>query len=72
MERWLWLCPVIGLLAAGTAIWVFGFDWLTAMGIAFVVSCPAVVIWTLREARAAFGLRDRLLNELDASRRNHG
>lgn len=72
MDRWIWLCPVIGLMAAGTAVWAFGFNWLSALGIAFVVACPAVVIWTLREARAAFQLRDRLLNEFEATRRNHG
>ena len=72
MDRWLWVCPILGLFAAGTAVWLFGFNWLTALGVAFVVSCPAVVIWTLREAREAFGLRDRLIDEIAHSRRKHG
>ena len=72
MDRWLWLCPLVGLASAAVTLWAFGFTWLSALGVAFVVSCPAVVIWTLREARSSFGERDRLLNQLSESRRNHG
>ena len=72
MDRWLWLCPIVGLAAAGAALWFFGFNWLTALGIGFLFSCPAVVIWTLREAKAAFGLRDRLVDEITDSRTKHG
>ena len=72
MDRWLWLCPIVGLAGAGVLLWAFGFTWLSALGIAFLISCPAVGIWTLREARASFGERDRLLNQLTESRRNHG
>ena len=31
-----------------------------------------VVVWTLREARATRQLRDRLLNDIDETRRTHG
>ena len=72
MDRWLWLCPLVGLASAAVTLWAFGFTWLSALGVAFVVSCPAVVIWTLREARSSFGERDRLLNQLSESRRSHG
>ena len=61
--------PVVDLrfaLAAGLALaavcvvlWAFGFTWLSALGIAFLISCPALGIWTLREARASFAERDR-------------
>ena len=64
MERWLWLCPVVGLAAGIALLWLFGLSWLSALGIAFLISCPAMVLWTLREARAAFGLRQRMLDEL--------
>lgn len=63
MDRWLWLCPLVGIVGGVTTLWLFGLSWLSALGIAFLVSCPAVAIWTLREARNAFGLRDRLLRE---------
>lgn len=66
MDRWLWLCLLIGIAGAVTTLWMFGLSWLSALGIAFLLSCPALVISTLREARKAFGLRDRLLR--DASR----
>lgn len=72
MDRWLWVCPILGVFATGAAVWLFGFGWLAALGIAFLVSCPAIVIWTLREARSSFGLRDRMLDQLTQSRRNHG
>ena len=72
MDRWLWFCPIVGLAGALLVLWVFGFTWLSALGIAFLISCPAVGIWTLREARASFGLRDRMLDQLTQSRRNHG
>jgi hypothetical protein len=65
IERWLWLCPVVGLAAGIALLWLFGLTWLSALGIAFLVSCPAMAIWTLREARAAFGLRDRMLDEFE-------
>jgi hypothetical protein len=59
MDRWLWLCPVAGLAGAAVVLWAFGFAWLSALGIAFLISCPALGIWTLREARASFAERDR-------------
>lgn len=71
MDRWLWLCPIVGLAGAAVMLWAFGSTWLSALGIAFLISCPAVCIWTLREARSSFGMRDRLLNQLE-SRRSHG
>jgi len=72
MDRWLWLCPIIGLAGAAVMLWIFGFTWLSALGIAFLFSCPAIVIWTLREARASFGLRDRLIDNITQSRSKHG
>ena len=72
MDRWLWLCPIVGLAGAGVVLWAFGFTWLSALGIAFLISCPALGIWTLREARSSFGERDRLLAQLTQSRRHHG
>ena len=56
--------PVVGLAVGIALLWLFGLSWLSALGIAFLISCPAMVLWTLREARAAFGLRERMLDEL--------
>jgi hypothetical protein len=72
MNRWLWLCPPIGIAAAVATLAFFGFTWLASLGVAFLIACPALVVWTMREARASRRLRDRLLNDTDASRRAHG
>jgi hypothetical protein len=64
VDRWLWICPWIGLLGAIVTLWLFGLSLLSALGIAFLLSCPAVVVWTLRESRRAFGPRDRMLEQL--------
>ncbi len=64
MDRWLWLCPIVALIGAATMLWAFGFSLMAALGVAFLLSCPALIVWTLREARRAFGLRDRLLDEM--------
>ena len=63
-----WLCVVLALLTAAGVIWVFGLDWLTGLvAAAIVLSCPVVVVLTLRENR-------RVERELDQlrSRREHG
>jgi Flp pilus assembly protein TadB len=72
MDRWLWLCPPIGIAGAVVTVKVFGLTWLSALGVAFLIACPALVVWTLREARATRQLRDRLLNDIDETRRTHG
>jgi hypothetical protein len=72
MDRWLWLGPPIGLAAAVISLAFFGFTWLSALGVAFLVACPALVVRTMREARASRRLRDRLLNDIDETRRAHG
>lgn len=68
MDRWLWLCPIIGVVAAGVLFWAYGFGWLSALGFAFLVACPALVVWTLREAHSAFAARDRLASGSHTSR----
>jgi len=72
MKRWLWICALVGLAAAGVILSVFGATWYAALGIAFLLLCPIVVLVVIREERNAYRLRDRLLNEIDQSRRNHG
>ena len=71
MDRWLWLCPPIGIAGAVFTLTFFGFTWLSALGVAFLVACPALVVCTLREARAS-RQRDPLSNDIDKSRRAHG
>lgn len=73
MDRWLWLCPLFGLAAAALTLWAFGLTWLSALGIAFLIACPALVVWTLRESKSALRERQRLLDELrQGTRERHG
>jgi Flp pilus assembly protein TadB len=73
MDRWLWLCPLFGLAAAALTLSVFGFTWLSALGIAFLVACPALVVWTLRESKRTLRERQHLLEELRQERsERHG
>ena len=72
MKRWLWICISIGVTAAVVILFVFGLTWYAALGIVFLVLCPIVVLLVMREERTAYELRDRLLNEIDRSRRHHG
>lgn len=55
MDRWLWICPWIGLVGAAATLWLFGLSWLSALGVAFLLACPAVAVWTVRESRKVFG-----------------
>ena len=72
MKRWLWMCISIGLAAVAAILFVFGLTWYAALGVTFLVLCPIVVFLVMREERTAYKLRDRLLNEIDRSRRHHG
>ena len=64
MERWLWICPWVGLVGAIVTFWYFGLSLLSALGVAFLLACPAVGIWTWRESGRALGERDRLYERL--------
>jgi hypothetical protein len=61
MDRWLSLCGAIGLAAAAITLAFFGFTWLSALRVAFLIACPALAVWTLREARASRQLRNRVI-----------
>lgn len=71
-KRWLLICISIGLAAAVVTLFVFGLTWYAALGLAFLLLCPIVVFWVMREERTAYQLRDHLLNEIDRTRRHHG
>lgn len=64
MKQWLWVCPWIGLVAAIVSFAYFGLSFLSALGIAFLLACPAVGAWTWRESGRALGERDRRLELL--------
>lgn len=72
MKHWLTICISIGLVAAIVILFVFGLTWYSALGIAFLMVCPIIVLVVMREERTSSKLRDRLLAEIDRSRRHHG
>jgi hypothetical protein len=47
LDRLLWICPAIGLFAAGLILWLVGLSWWTILAIALLVACPATVAWAL-------------------------
>ena len=61
-SRWVWLCPLIGVVAAAVLLVFWGFTLWTAITLALLLVCPAVVIWALLYA-GRDGLRDKLLDE---------
>jgi len=61
-SRWLWLCPLLGVVAATAMLLVWGFTPLTAIGVALLLVCPAIVTWALVYS-SRDEVRDRLLDE---------
>ena len=45
VERWLWLCPALGIAVASAVLLVFGFSWRTALLAALLLACPALLLW---------------------------
>lgn len=56
-NRWLWLCPLLGVALAAFALAVFGLSWWSALVAAALLVCPALILWALvttaRDARHA-------------------
>lgn len=51
LDRVLWLCAAVGLIAGSVALWLFGFTFLAAAALVLLVVCPLVVVWVLRIER---------------------
>lgn len=46
-DRLLWICPLVGLIAAAAVLWLFGLTLWTGLGVLFLITCPLVVVWIL-------------------------
>ncbi len=46
-DRLLWICPLVGLVAAVVILWQFGLSIWTAVAFVFLIACPLVVVWVL-------------------------
>lgn len=60
VQRWLWLCPALGVALAAGVLMLFGITLQTALLAALLLVCPAIFVWAfltffsdLRRERAA-------------------
>ena len=44
-DRWLWLCPVLGIVLAATVLMLFGLTFWSALLAALLLVCPALILW---------------------------
>ena len=50
-DKWGWICPLLAIgLAASVLAW-FGFSWWTALLVALLLVCPALLVWGAIELR---------------------
>jgi hypothetical protein len=54
-DRILWVCPIIGVIAATALLWLIGLTFWTSLAIAFLVACPLVIAWVLLAERMQKG-----------------
>lgn len=47
MQRWAWLCPVLGLVMAAAVFYLWGLSWWTAILAALLLACPLTILWSL-------------------------
>lgn len=45
LNRWLWLCPLLGLILAALLLFLFGLTWASALFAALMLVCPALILW---------------------------
>lgn len=45
MQRWLWLCPALGVVLAAVVLLLFGFTLQVALLAALLLVCPAIFVW---------------------------
>jgi Flp pilus assembly protein TadB len=52
IDRLLWVCPILALVAAALLLWLFGLTLWTAVAVVLLVACPLCVVWVLTAQRA--------------------
>lgn len=50
-DRLLWICPIVGLIAAAVMLWLFGLTVWVAVALVLLSACPLVVVWVLGATR---------------------
>lgn len=51
MNKWGWLCPWLSIALAATVLAVWGLTWWTALVIALLLVCPAIMLWGVIKMR---------------------
>lgn len=49
-DRWLWLCPILGVVLAAVVLMLFGLTFWSALLAALLLVCPALILWGAIEA----------------------
>lgn len=47
MQRWDWLCPLLGLAMAAAVLVLWGVSWWTALLAVLMLACPITILWRL-------------------------
>lgn len=50
-DKWLWLCPVLAVVLAAAILALFGLSLWSALLVALLLVCPALLIWGVIELR---------------------
>lgn len=48
-NRWLWLCPLLSIVLATAVLVLFGVTFWTALVVALLLVCPALILWGIVE-----------------------
>jgi hypothetical protein len=45
IDHWLWICPALAIVIAASVLVAFGLSLWTGLFVAFLLFCPAVLVW---------------------------
>ncbi|MBS0474393.1 MAG: hypothetical protein JSR28_04490 [Proteobacteria bacterium] len=45
VNRWMWLRPILAIMLAAAALWIFGLSWWSALLAAPLLVCLALIAW---------------------------
>lgn len=51
IDDWMWICPALAIAMAAAILWLWGFTWPSAILIAILLTCPALLIWGALQLR---------------------
>ena len=51
LARWVWLCPLLGIVIAAAILWLFGLSLWSAILASLFLVCPAILAWGMWQGR---------------------